>query len=117
MESALAFAEAALARGDYSQCLNALEKLSEKHSLNTPEGSKIRMLMVTAWMGKAIKNFDRKLDVLARTTNNLCFKSKYAVFTLLCSTVIFSVASNFARFDFAFLFIFVFFCCIVYKIT
>ncbi len=51
MEPALAFAEAALARGDYSQCLNALEKLSEKHSLNTPEGSKIRMLMITAWMG------------------------------------------------------------------
>ena len=41
MDSALAFAEAALARGDYSQCLNALEKLLEDHPLNTAKGSKI----------------------------------------------------------------------------
>ncbi len=52
MESALAFAEAALARGDYSQSLNVLEELSEDHPLNTPEGSKIRMLMITALMGR-----------------------------------------------------------------
>ena len=52
MEPALAFAEAALARGDYSQSLKALEELSEKHPLNSTEGSKVRMLMITAWMGK-----------------------------------------------------------------
>ena len=52
MDSALAFAEAALARGDYSQCLNALEKLLEDHPLNTPKGSKIRLLMITALMGE-----------------------------------------------------------------
>ena len=52
MEPALAFAEAALARGDYSQCIQALEELSKEHPLNSTEGSKVRMLMVTAWMGK-----------------------------------------------------------------
>ena len=52
MEPALAFAEAALARGDYNQCLKSLGELSEKHPLNSSEGGKVRMLMITAWMGK-----------------------------------------------------------------
>ncbi len=52
MDSALAFAEAALDRGDYSQCLSALEVLARKHSINSEEGQKVRMLMITALMGK-----------------------------------------------------------------
>ncbi|WP_320667290.1 DUF3153 domain-containing protein [Prochlorococcus sp. MIT 1307] len=52
MDSALAFAEAALERGDYSQCLIALEELAQKQPLNSQEGPKIRMLMITALMGK-----------------------------------------------------------------
>jgi len=52
MEADLAFAESALARGDYSQCLIALEELTRKYPLNSEEGPEIRMLMITAWMGK-----------------------------------------------------------------
>ena len=52
MEPDLAFAESALARGDYNQSLVALEELARKYPLNSEKGPKIRMLMVTAWMGK-----------------------------------------------------------------
>ena len=52
MESALAFAEEALERGDYSQCLNALEEISNKHPPNSPQVERVKMLMITAWMGK-----------------------------------------------------------------
>ena len=45
-------AEAALERGDYSQCLALLEPLSQKYSLSGEEGPKIRMIMVTAFLGK-----------------------------------------------------------------
>ena len=43
---------AAIERGDYGQCLSYLEPLSKKYHLNTSEGAKIRMLMITAWMGQ-----------------------------------------------------------------
>ena len=46
MDVALAFAEAALARGDYNQCLNSLEKLKKQYSPNSKEISKIKMLMI-----------------------------------------------------------------------
>jgi len=49
---ALAFAEAALARGDNNQSLAKLEELAKKYPINSQEGTKIRMLMITAWMGK-----------------------------------------------------------------
>ncbi len=52
MDSALAFAEAALARGDYNKCLTVLEPLAEEYPINSQEGPKIRLLIVTAWMGK-----------------------------------------------------------------
>lgn len=45
-------AEAALDRGDYGQCLELLEPLAEAHPITDPEGARIRMLMVTAWMGQ-----------------------------------------------------------------
>ena len=51
MKSDLTQAEAALARGDYGQCLTFLEPLAENNPLPGNEGSQIRMLMVTAFMG------------------------------------------------------------------
>ncbi|HGY5539220.1 MAG TPA: hypothetical protein ACN46Y_02780 [Prochlorococcus sp.] len=48
----LAAAEAAISRGDYGQSLALLEALTKSHPLTDAEGAKIRMLMVTAWMGQ-----------------------------------------------------------------
>ncbi len=48
----LEIAKEAIARGDYGQSLKVLEKLAEKNPLPGIEGAKIRMLMVTAWMGQ-----------------------------------------------------------------
>ena len=45
-------AEAALERGDYGQCLALLEPLAASSAITDPEGARIRMLMVTAWMGQ-----------------------------------------------------------------
>ena len=45
-------AELALERGDYNQCLKFLEPLSQEYPLPTQEGARIRILMITAWMGK-----------------------------------------------------------------
>ena len=45
-------AEAALERGDYGQCLQLLEPLAAPLPITDPEGARIRMLMVTAWMGQ-----------------------------------------------------------------
>ena len=50
--SAITKAEQALERGDYGQCLIFLEPLARKFPLGTQEGAKIRMLMITAWMGQ-----------------------------------------------------------------
>lgn len=47
-----ATAEAALERGDYGHCLELLEPLATDHPITDPEGARIRMLMVTAWMGQ-----------------------------------------------------------------
>ena len=52
MVANLAAAEAAISRGDYGQCLALLEPLAKSHPLTDAEGAKIRMLMVTAWMGQ-----------------------------------------------------------------
>tara|TARA_Y100001968_G_scaffold292474_1_gene297715 strand:+ start:25795 stop:26271 length:477 start_codon:yes stop_codon:yes gene_type:complete len=54
MTTSSTFEEALIAieRGDYRECLSCLELLSTKHPLNTQEGAKIRMLMITAWMGQ-----------------------------------------------------------------
>ena len=48
----LATAEASLQRGDYGQCLSFLEPLVKQYPLSSQEGAKIRMLMITAWMGQ-----------------------------------------------------------------
>ena len=48
----LSTAEAALERGDYGQCLELLTPLADARPLPDPEGSRIRLLMVTALMGQ-----------------------------------------------------------------
>ncbi len=45
-------AEQALESGDYQQCLNLLEVLAKEYPLTEKKGAQIRMLMVTALMGK-----------------------------------------------------------------
>ena len=45
-------AEAALERGDYGQSLELLLPLAELHPPNSPEGPRLRFLMITAWMGQ-----------------------------------------------------------------
>ena len=52
MLSVLKEAEAAVSRGDYVQGIALLEPLVKSHPLPGKEGSTIRMLMVTALMGK-----------------------------------------------------------------
>ncbi len=52
MVANLAAAEAAISRGDYGQSLALLEPLAKSHPLPQAEGARIRMLMVTAWMGQ-----------------------------------------------------------------
>ena len=46
MDIALAFAEASLERGDYTQSLAALEELAKKYPIDSQEGAKIRMMMI-----------------------------------------------------------------------
>lgn len=48
----LTAAEASLERGDYGQCLELLVPMADAHPLPDPEGARIRLLMVTAWMGQ-----------------------------------------------------------------
>ena len=52
MTNALSAAEAALERGDYGQCIALLEPLAEANPISDSQGAEIRMLLVTAWMGK-----------------------------------------------------------------
>ena len=56
MINALNAAEAALERGDYGQCIALLEPLAESNPISDRRGAEIRMLMVTAWMGKGDDN-------------------------------------------------------------
>ena len=44
--------DAHLERGDYGQALELLNPLAEAHPIATPEGSQVRLLMITAWMGQ-----------------------------------------------------------------
>ena len=52
LDSELATAEASLQRGDYGQSLVFLESLASQYPLPSKEGAKIRILMITAWMGQ-----------------------------------------------------------------
>jgi len=54
-------AEAALERGDYSQCLDRLSPLADTHPLPDPDGARVRFLMITAWMGRG--DDDKALDM------------------------------------------------------
>ena len=44
--------DAHLERGDYGQALELLTPLAETHPIATPEGSQVRLLMITSWMGQ-----------------------------------------------------------------
>ena len=48
----LSRAEAALERGDYGQCLALLMPLAETHPHTSAEGGRLRLMMITAWMGQ-----------------------------------------------------------------
>jgi len=48
----LTAAEASLERGDYGQCLELLVPMADARPLPDPEGARVRLLMVTAWMGQ-----------------------------------------------------------------
>ena len=65
----LSAAEAALERGDYGQCLELLAPLAEAHPLSDTEGGRLRLLMITAWMGKGD-------DTSAVTTCRLLCRSR-----------------------------------------
>ena len=45
-------AKEAIQRGDYMQCLSLLETLTNQYPLTSKEGTEIRMLMITALMGR-----------------------------------------------------------------
>lgn len=51
MNQTLSKAEKALDRGEYGKCINFLEPLAEKHPASDKQGSALRMLLVTAYMG------------------------------------------------------------------
>ena len=44
--------DAHLERGDYGQALELLTPLADVHTISTPEGSQLRLLMITSWMGQ-----------------------------------------------------------------
>ena len=44
--------DAHLERGDYGQALELLTPLADVHPISTPEGSEVRFLMITSWMGQ-----------------------------------------------------------------
>ena len=48
----LIVAEAALGRGDYTECLSLLKKLIRENDLPSELNGKVQLLMVTAYMGK-----------------------------------------------------------------
>ena len=48
----LSAVDAHLERGDYGQALELLTPLAETHPIATPEGSQVRLLMITSWMGQ-----------------------------------------------------------------
>ena len=45
-------AEEAIQRGEYGQCITFLEKIAKEYPLDSKEGAEIRILMITACMGK-----------------------------------------------------------------
>ena len=52
MSSPLVIAEVALEKGDYRQCIAILEPLTKDYPLKTKDGARVRMIMITAWMGQ-----------------------------------------------------------------
>ncbi len=83
MDSALALAEAAIEKGEYELCLKNLGNLIQSYSINTDEGAKIRMMMITAYMGKGeddkAKSMCRKLTRCKNTEQRQIAKQLLSV--------------------------------------
>ena len=56
MTKPLTKAEEALSRGDYGQCIKILENLINHQNINVDNDSKIRMILITAYLGKGEDN-------------------------------------------------------------
>ena len=56
MNKPLTKAEEALSRGDYGQCIQILENLINYQDINVDNDSNIRMILITAYIGKGENN-------------------------------------------------------------
>jgi len=66
--SAIKAAEAALNKGDYSLCIKIIDPLLSSYSPKTTIGAQIRLLKVTAYIGKG--NEQKAIDICRTLTNN-----------------------------------------------
>ena len=77
----LSEAEAALERGDYGQCLDLLLPLAETHPPNSPEGPRLRYLMITAWMGQGQDDKAISTSVAAEIPSCASKRNNYSRFS------------------------------------
>ena len=68
MNPALAIAEAAIERGDYSQALQTLTSALETNQVSSEEKVEIEMLMATAWLGRGEDS--KALEICRRIINS-----------------------------------------------
>ena len=66
--SAIRAAEAALEKGDYSLCVKIIDPLLLSYSATTAIGTQLRLLKVTAYMGKGDEQ--KAIDICKTLTNN-----------------------------------------------
>ena len=66
--SAIKAAEVALNKGDYSLCIKIIDPLLSSYSPQTTIGAQIRLLKVTAYIGKG--NEQKAIDICRTLTNN-----------------------------------------------
>jgi len=66
--SAIRAAEAALDKGDYNLCIKIIDPLFSSYSATTGTGAQLRLLKVTAYMGKGEAN--KAIDICQTLTNN-----------------------------------------------
>ena len=68
LASAIKTAEAALDKGDYSLCIKIIDPLLLSYSATTAIGAQLRLLKVTAYMGKGDEH--KAIDICTTLTNN-----------------------------------------------
>ena len=68
LASAMKAAEAALDKGDYNLCIKILDPLLLSFSVTTPTGAQLRLLKVTAYMGKGDE--EKAINLCQTLTNN-----------------------------------------------